>query len=50
MLYGKQRYIRDLSYRLLVDLEDAGERLQRLLHLLILAPYPNDSIQSHKSS
>lgn len=50
MPYDKDRYMNDLSYRLLVDLDDIGERHQRLLHLLKLAPYPNDYVQSQGSS
>ena len=38
--YEKQRYINDLEYRLLVDLESSSERHARLRHLLNLAPYP----------
>ena len=50
MPYDKERYVNDLSYRLLIDLENQGERHQRLLHLLKLAPYPNDNIQSHSTA
>ena len=32
--YDRKRYVRDLEYRLMIDLEDEGERHQRLLHLL----------------
>jgi hypothetical protein len=45
--YDRKRYIQDLEYRLMVDLEDQGERHQRLLHLLNAHPYPNDCLQSH---
>lgn len=38
--YDRDRYIRDLEYRLTIDLENAGERHARLRHLLNLAPYP----------
>ena len=38
--YDKQRYIDDLEYRLLVDLDNVGERHARLRCLLNLAPYP----------
>ncbi len=32
--YDKQRYIKDLEYRLMIDLEDAAERHERLRLLL----------------
>ena len=32
--YDRKRYARDLEYRLMIDLENQGERNQRLLHLL----------------
>ena len=32
--YDRKRYVRDLEYRLMIDLENQGERHQRLLHLL----------------
>jgi len=44
--YDRQRYIQDLEYRLMLDLEDAGERHQRLLHLLRGHPYPNDTLSN----
>jgi len=32
--YDRERYIKDLEYRLMVDLENIGERHERLMHLL----------------
>ena len=48
--YDRKRYVRDLEYRLMIDLENQGERHQRLLHLLHAYPYPNDSLQSHSKT
>lgn len=31
--YDKQRYVKDLEYRLMIDLESEGERHERLLLL-----------------
>ena len=45
--YDRKRYVKDLEYRLMIDLENQGERHQRLLHLLNAHPYPNDCFQSH---
>jgi len=31
--YDRKRYLKDLEYRLMIDLEDQGERHERLLLL-----------------